>query len=369
MRRLVFLAVFALLLMAGGVHAQTPLPIIFWANGDLWTWMPDGGPIVPITQQATVTTPVQSPDGALIGYRVLAPVSETALDRVQTEGAIADFDLPTDLYLLDLAVGVPIPLAEQPADAVLFQDGVPDRALVRSAPAWSPDGGGIAWIEFGFGAANASLHIFDRASGQIATVIDGLPLTSGRAPDLRWGRQGFAVRSADSTQPINIYGLDGAPLATIAPVLDPASALQVFEWIRSGDRDLLGLLTTDGRWQLFDPVTGSPVEAGVPALYPVGDSTGGEAIRFDLAPESGFFWEVVDPASASASVAYTGLPGQVAFGPNDGSLVFIGYPEFGALALWRGGAFSAVPGTGVSDPAALIATTVFWTPMEWRLNP
>jgi hypothetical protein len=368
MRRLGFCAVFVLLLSFSSVRAQTPAPIIFWANGDLWTWTPDGGPIAPLTQQGTVTMPVQSPDGGLIAYRVLAPVSQAALDRLQTEGAIADFDLPTDLYLVDPAVGVPIPLAQQPDDAVLFQDGIPDRALVHSAPAWSPDGGGLAWIAFDFGAASASLHMFDRASGQIAVVIDGLPLIDGRAPELRWGRLAFAVRSADTAQPIAIYSFDGAPLATIPQVLDPAAALQVFEWIRWGDRDLLGLLTTDGRWQLFDPLTGAPVEAGVPMLHPVGDEADAAAVRFDLAPESGFFWEVVDPASASASVAYTGLPGQVAFGPDGRTLVFIGYPEFGALALWRGEAFSAVPGTGVSDAAALIVTTVFWAPMQWSLE-
>ncbi len=353
------------------VRAQADLPVVVWAAGDLWTWVPDGGQLAPLTRQGTVTSPAQSPDGRWIAYRVLAPVSQAALDRVQAQGAIADFDLPTDIYLVDPAAGIPIPVAEQPADAALFRAGAPDNALVRSAPVWSPDGNGLAWVEFAFGAASGVLRVFDRDSGQLSTRIASLPLAGGSAPELRWGRLAFAVRSEDAggAQTIALYGVDGSPLAAVRPIVAPSAAFQMFDWIRWDDRDLLGLLTTDGRWQLFDPLAGAPFETdAVPALHPVGDPNSSAAIRFDLAPESGFFWEVIDPRSAAASAAYTGLPGQVALGPDGAAVVFIGYPEFGALALWRGGTFSVVAGTGVSDPAALIAAAVMWAPVEWRLN-
>ena len=62
------------------------------------------------------------------------------MNRIQTSGLIADFDLPGDIDLLDLATGTVTQIAGQPADASLFVEGVADNATIRSTPVWSPDG-------------------------------------------------------------------------------------------------------------------------------------------------------------------------------------------------------------------------------------
>ncbi|MCC6616283.1 MAG: hypothetical protein IT320_22615 [Anaerolineae bacterium] len=352
------------------VAAQTDAPLVFWASGDLWRWSPDAPTIVPLTTDGTVSSPTLSPAGGWLVYRALAPVSRAALDHLQTSGTIAEYDLPTDIFLLDVNTQQPLSIAAQPADASLFVEGVADNALVYSEAAWSPAGDALAWVEASFGAATGNLISYNLAAASPQIVASEIPIADGRTPELRWGSAGIVLRTNHDdtgTQTFHVYDPATTAWTTLQVTLAEESYVQLFEWVESPQGELLGVLLSDGTWRLLDPRTGGEVSAAAPALYSRFDAAGTVALRFDVAPETGFFWEIVAPAAQTTSPAFPGTPGHVAIAPDNQTLAFIGYPEFGALALWRAGEIAPIAGTGSSDPDSKVAAVVFWSPLVWRI--
>ncbi|MCL4250358.1 MAG: hypothetical protein KJ065_19565 [Anaerolineae bacterium] len=371
MRRVGSIIIIFLVLWANRVVvAQDEQPLVFWASGDLWLWSPSAPAITALTTDGTISSPSLAPSGGQIAYRALPSVSREALGRLQTSGLIAEYDLPADLFLVDLNTRQSILIAAQPAAASLFVEGVADNALVRSEPAWSPAGDALAWVEFPFGAAEGSLFAYSLSSASPQVIATDIPITSGRAPELRWGSPGIVLRSAgDDTgaQVFQLYALDTSGWITLQTNVPEDTYVQLFDWVASPQGELLGILLSNGRWQLLDPRTGAEGSAGTPALYSRFDAASSLALRFDVAPETGFFWETVVQSAQTASAAFSGAPGQVAVAPDSRTLAFIGYPEFGALALWQEGVIINIAGTGSSDPAFQLAAIVFWSPLEWRL--
>ncbi|MBE0689491.1 MAG: hypothetical protein IH587_05145 [Anaerolineae bacterium] len=353
--------------MAG---AQTEAPLIFWASGDLWLWSASAPAMTPLTADGTVSSPSLSPAGGWLAYRALSPVSREALDRLQTSGFIAEYDLPTDIFLVDLNTQQTLSIAPQPAGASLFVEGVADNALVRSEPAWSPEGDAVAWVEFSFGASNGTLITYRLAEASTSIVATGITIVDDRTPEVRWGRTGIVLRANnDDTgkQLFQLYGLEAAVWTTLQITVPDDSYVQLFDWVDSLQGELLGVLLSDGSWRLLDPRTGVEVNGGTPALYSRFDAAAMLALRFDVAPETGFFWEIITPDAQATSPAFPGTPGHVAIAPDNQTLAFIGYPEFGSLAIWREGTISAIAGTGSSDPALKVAAVVFWSPLAWRV--
>jgi hypothetical protein len=372
MRRIAWIVISLLLLgMTGIATAQAEAPLIFWASGDLWLWSPSTPAITPLTTNGTVSSPSLSPAGGWLAYRALSPVSREALDRLQTTGFIAEYDLPTDIFLADLNTQQTLSIASQPAGASLFVDGVADSALVRSEPAWSPEGDAIAWVEFSFGASGGTLIAYRLAEASAQIAATGITIVDDRTPEVRWGRTGIVLRANnDDTgeQIFQVYGLETAAWTTLQIAVPDDSYVQLFDWVDSPQGELLGVLLSDGSWRLLDPRMGVEVNVGTPALYSRFDAAGTLALRFDVAPETGFFWEIITPDAQTTSPAFPGTPGHVAIAADSQTLAFIGYPEFGSLAIWREGAISAIAGTGSSDPALKVAAVVFWSPLAWRAS-
>ena len=359
------LIVLLLGMMPLSLQAQSLPPLILWVRGDLYmVWDLNASP-VQLTQNGTISGPALSPDGNMIAYKAASPVGLQALDRVQTSGFIANFDLPGDIYVLNIPMLQPALVAEQPDDASLFVEGVPDNAIVRSTPAWSPDSTMLAWTELSFGSESPRLVIFDFATRIQTIAADALPveIVSGSAPEVRWGASGIAI-IGDAGE-LLIYSPDGTLLSR--PQLAPAEdeTAQEYAWVNAAGLSLFGVLYDSGRWSLFDPTTGAEQQTeDIPLL--VGASENSLALRFGTLPDVGFFWETNEPSGeTTASGAFPAPPSRVTLSPSGREVAFIGYPDFGGVAVWRSGEVIPVPGTG-SD--SLAAGAVLWGATMWRID-
>ncbi|HLU10966.1 MAG TPA: hypothetical protein VK003_14945, partial [Oceanobacillus sp.] len=226
--------IFALLLIVlatSSALAQANAPLILWVRGDLYAVSDLTTSPVQLTENGTISGPTLSPDGNMIAYKAAASIGLQALDRVQATGFIAEFDLPGDIYMLNVAAQQTVLVAGQPADASLFVEGVPDNAIVRSGPAWSPDNAMLAWTELDFGEDSTRLITFDFATRTQSTIADDLPVevVVGTAPDVRWGAGGIAI-IGDASE-LLIYDTDGTLLST--PQLTPQEDEnpQEYAWI------------------------------------------------------------------------------------------------------------------------------------------
>jgi hypothetical protein len=362
----ILLLIVAALLSNSSSYAQESKPLIFWAQGDLWAWTEATQSVTQLTADGTISGATLSPDGTSIAYRSLSAISRMGLDGLQADGAIANFDLPTDIILLTLQSGETTTLAAQDPRAAL----TPGGSIVRSEPAWSPDGTAIAWVEFSYQSLEASL--VQQPLGAAPALITSLPLESSRAPLLRWSSAGFAVRfltlAGDGTSSFALYAPDGSTLPALRLQGQPTEYLQTFDWVQTPTTPLLGVLFSSSRWVLFDPLAGSEVPSTTVPVLRQRTPTGAAPLRFATDVQGGFFWETLPANPSEVSIAFPGAPGQVALSPDGSAIAFSGYPEFGALAIWRNGSIIEVSQTGSSDPTGLLVSSLLWSTSEWWLS-
>jgi len=348
-------------------------PLVLWIAGDLYSADP-GTPTLPprpLTQMGVISGPTLSPAGDWVAFKAAAPVGLAALDRIQTDGLIAAYDLPADLYLLDPRSGSLALVASQPANASLLVEGVPDNATVRSAPSWSPDGTRLAWMEFPFGATEARLVQYDLNQRLIAATAITAPVIEGRAPSVIWGEGGLALNlglSATGDQEFRLITADGAALSTVTLRPTFNESVLIDEWVQAGDRSVFGVLLSSGWWTLFDPATGQPLPAGsVPELVARAAPDTSLALRFAVNSDVGFYWEATDPLpSEAAAPAFPSGPTRTTLSPDGRAIAFIGYPDYTSAALWQNESVVSVAGTG---GAALPVGAILWGPTFWRLPP
>ena len=88
---------------AFGQAQADEFPLVLWIRGDLYRVDSLGAAPTPITHNGTISGPAISPDGSVIAYKAASQVGLDALNRIQTSGKIADFDLPGDIYAADIA--------------------------------------------------------------------------------------------------------------------------------------------------------------------------------------------------------------------------------------------------------------------------
>lgn len=351
------------------VYAQEAAPLIIWANGDLYAANRPTEPPQALTTDGTITAPALSPDGARIAFARLAPVAAEALDRIPADGAIAVFDLPTDISILDVATGETRAVAVQPDDASLFVDGVPDRAIVRGAPAWSPDGVALVWVELDFGALALRLMIADvSVEPPVVRSLTALSVSAinGEVPEVVWGVGGLLVRVAESNagaQTFAAIGADGASLASIAFTLEEDEIVAV---VPVGE--VFGVLLNVNGWIRLDPITGAIDRfETTPELVAVGAPESSIAVHFNTGAE-GVYWEAIDPLNpGAAAFSAAGVPRGVAIAPDGRTVAFTGYPDIGAAAWWRGvGDVIEQVGTGAVDEGAVFAGVLLWGASVWR---
>lgn len=382
LRRLILCCLLAL--PAFAASAQTSVPIILWVAGDLYAVDPNNPSELPrrLTEDGTISDPVMIrsntdsmralfPSGA-VAYRSLPDFARAALDRIQADGFIADFDLPTDLLLYNLATDEQRTIAGQPENASLFVDGVANTGSVRSAPHWSinPMGEMLVWTEFPFGGNTAVAMRYLPEQDLIApiTILNNVPIYDGRAPEIRAGLRGFLVHAAPSAsgeQTFYIYDAGGVLMHAVRVVVSDSEALIAFDWL---DFDTVGFMLDTARWFLIDIDSGAVSEAAQPVeLLSQTAISMSKPVRFGVDPALGLFWEIQDIGDPTLpSYAFPGTPDRVALAPGGRSLVFIGFPSFGGAAIWWGdGEITPIAGTGLDG---LIVGAVLWGSMTWSIE-
>ncbi len=378
-----FLVIVALLVFALPAAAQEPAPtptreeldfnypLILWSAGDLFSARPyDPAEPTRLTENGVISGVSLSPQGNMLAYRQASPVGIEALSRLQTAGAIAEFDLPSDIYVMNAFTGEARQIVGQPANASLFVEGTPDAATVRSAPVWSPDGENIAWMEFPFGTATAQLYMHNLTNGLTAVAGINMPVSRGAAPALYWGAGGIAIEAGELSPgelSFYLYTPDGRLLSTTTAHPSEDESVELVTWVDNGGTSLFGILYSSGRWALIDPGSGAEIQVGdVPMLVSSADPFGSLSLRFNVNPEVGFFWETLDPQpTTAASGAFPVPPERVTLSPSGRAVVFLGYPDYTAAATWRNGTVETVPGTG---NGSLSVGAVLWGPTVWYIG-
>jgi hypothetical protein len=371
---LVCLALVCLLALSPAVAQTTPAdtaPIILWSQGSLYQVVNPQVPPSLLVQSGVISGVALSPDGSRLAYRAAAPVGIEALGRLQTEGMIAEFDLPADIFILDLTTLSQVQIAAQPDAPSLFVEGVADNATVRSAPVWSPDGSALAWTQMQFGAPVADLYRYQLDQAFTVLVPIAMPVVRGAAPELSWGAGGIAISAGANTngqQEFYIYTPDGALRSLVRLSPQEGESLERTTWVEDENLSLFGALFSSGRWALFDPASGLEVAVnGVPELYSLTAPETSLGLRFAISPDVGFYWETHDPMpSENASGAYPGSPWRVTLSPNGRAAAFLGYPTYTGAAIWRDdGSVTELAGTGESG---LNIGEIFWGATGWRVG-
>jgi len=348
------------------------LPLILWIRGDLYSVDALGAAPTPITTNGTISGAALAPDRKTIAYKVAAPVGLDALSRLQTGGLIADFDLPGDIDLLDLATGTVRQIAGQPADASLFVEGAADNVTIRSTPVWSPDASRLAWTEYAYPDGKPLIVIDDLATGTQTIIVRDIPapLVQGAAPPVLWGQRqdGSGViavnlsTDAAGEQDFLIYAEDGTHLSSSRFAAVAGDPVLYVTWVQSPQGDLLGLFYQSARWILIDPTSGVALAAAqVPHLTTA--QPGSLELEFGLIPDTGLFWEVV-----GGTAAVQGTPGQVTLSPSGQQIAFTGIPSFGAVTLLNAsGNSTSIPNTG-SNLDELQVGALLWGYTFWRIS-
>lgn len=382
MKKLNFLLVAVLLLGAasfagpsGSVAAQADAPVILLHQGDLWRWTPAEG-LAQLTEWGHNGVPVVSPDGASVAYNSTASEGVTAAEGAQpgTYG-----DLPSNIWLLDLATGEGRPLAGQPDGAGIEYD---DPAIYRGDPVWSPDGTQLAWSQLIMPAYTWQVVTYDLASG--ATEVVATPpapfADAGYFGDVpvRWSAGGIAISSphisADGMGFVEDYIIYPAPGAgsgdmpvTFTYSLDSYDFPLDFTWAQFGERYVVALLFDSGAWRLLDPVTGLAQRAvEPPSLLSPTVLEAGLRLSFD-ATGTPYHWTVAQGGQVNAvdlpveAYYLYEVRNRIALAPDGSAFAVAG----DALYLYQEGALAAQPGTELPD--GLTYDAVAWGATQWML--
>lgn len=340
--------------------------IFLWVRGDLWRI--DAADLsaapVQVTSGGTISAPVLSPDGAWIAYKAAAEVGLEALNRLQTEGFIADFDLPSDLYVLNTVTGESRPLVGQPANASLFVEGVPDQATSRSAPVWSPDGESLAWAQIDFGQPSASLIVLNResmngVSTPINTQVYGIP------PNVAWLDDTITVWITLPTGVTHIERFDQTGTALNAIEIAAESIGGSVETLLILNEQV-NILNDQGEWRVLLPDGAS---AFVPSpQITITPNAQSYRIGFGHVVDTGFFWEAYDPlVPDAATVAFPGSPSRVTLSPDGRAIAFLGFPEFGAASIYQNGELLTIPNTGDGEDELNVGAILWGSPV-WQTH-
>ncbi len=194
-------------------------------HGDIWAW--SGGKAQQLTNWGHNSTPFLSPGGSQITYRAL---SSLAVDAIQRVGPISGGDLPVNIWILDVPTNNVVRIVDQPPDASFMTPNVPDKYILRSDPAWSPDGSALAWTELSQDGANPGdpvirLVVYNLDSKTSQVIVDNIPQAAQSIPTpskVAWGTPGLAVQTTVTSPKdptvaqsvLTVYDSSGKPLST-----------------------------------------------------------------------------------------------------------------------------------------------------------
>lgn len=352
------------LMVAAAAYAQTAdAPLILWSRGDLYAVSATDAPPERLSNDGTISDPAISPNGSQLIYRTLPPQSQEALARIDPSAPIAEIALPTNIELYNGTARQITSTAVQPEAFSLFVPGVPDAAVIRGAPAWSPDGTRFAWAEYDLPEIGTRIILSDAVGGNFELLRGiGFPTDVPFAPDLIYGEGWLALDVSDDAageQRFLFYTVSGERLSESRISVGETAITAVPVRLSDGSVQL-GILYERGGWVLIDPQSGAAQAApAIPVLTT--NAPDSLALRFAYSDEAGLFAEVVN-----GTAAFPAAPDQIALSPDGQALAVIGIPATGAVSIFRDGALTTIPGTGSGDDD-VFAGTLLWGRGVWRL--
>jgi hypothetical protein len=358
------------MLSAVSVKAQFADPLVITINGDFWTWYGDATQApARVTEWGFNSPPVMSPDNSRIAYNSTAQM-------VVAVGGAGGGALPSNIWVADPRTGSGTRVVDQPEGASFMTAGVPDLGVVRSDPAWSPDGGRLVWAEQTYPTPVDSLVVHDINSGLSQPIVTDLPPSPGvPAPrEVLWGSNGIVVRAAQlDGDSFSLYAPDGVQLSSFQ-VGGGGRVLTYYALMAASGREVLGVLFNDGVWELFDLFSGaSQLADGIPEMYSLRAGDGSLSLSPTINEAGGFSWRVlatdgnVITTFASAPVF---LPRRYTISPDGQAVAYSDYfEEQGGFAntvnVWQGGVV-----TVVTNPVELpLVGAVTWGATGWRVRP
>ena len=367
MKTRILLTLGVLLLAFTGVAQgqDTAAPVLLLINGeDVWASYATG--LGQLSFSGYAARPALAPTGTHIAYPV---IDQIGIQALQTTGGLVS-ELPSNIVVQDLATRTATPVAVQPEGAT-FNAGEPARAIVRSAPSWSPDGSALAWTEDAAPEAVRSLVVYTPASASAQVLVSDLPLQAGfqQTLPLRWGGGGIALHSitaatdASAAPPTVDTFLIYSPQGTLlsSAVVTPAQGEYVydFQWIHDSGVDKLGVIYSTGRWDLIEPASGAIAPlVGSPELYSL-SAPDGLSVVFGVTPLPAgavFTWRV-----GPTPLPYTGPLEWLSISPGGDALA---YADRGIAYTWRDGVVEPIYGTNDYN---MVVSDVVWGPTGWRV--
>ncbi|MBI5670992.1 MAG: PD40 domain-containing protein [Chloroflexi bacterium] len=381
LHRIGLLVLLCLLVIAGAARAQDQTSaLIMLINGDFYAWR-EGDPAPQrLTTWGYNFRPALSPDGNFLAYMAWSPITVEAIRR---SGGIAGGELPGDIRVFDLATGQEQVVAAQPEGASFFVEGTPDKAVMRSAPVWSPDGRRLAWTEFDYpGELTNRLVIHDLETGASQVIVPTLPAQGGVPSPMAvlWTDSGLVVRSITPrpdaptyTEDFNflVYNENGALLATV-PVPRTDTEFMIDHLAVNFDgQEYIAALYNVGTWILLNPLTGDNIPA--PGLLQLSAAAAPQGAVSALAfpPETGAptngRWDIVDsqgnPTGLSIPLNDVPSASQPAFSPDGQAVAYITGTTTQGVEVWRGGQAATVPPVEEDQ----LISAVVWSPLVWRI--
>lgn len=267
-------------------------------------------------------------------------------------------------------------VAGQPDNFTFFDADVRDVAIARTTPTWSPAGDALAWTTFNLESGLMFLDIANDDGTTASTRIE-LPESMGppAPPFIWWGDNGIYMFHAT---------LDPETFAFIelAFVFDNAGTLIAESQLPSTDEtrfvydrfivndngtEYVGLLYSDGVWELFDAMTGTAQPAnGVGELY---DPSGASDISLllTLDESSQYVWTAKNSGGIvidinGNNVAVPGVFPTSTELSSDGKWVF---ELFDGLYFWSMTASGYINGT---EPTTTGFSAIAWSDTAWRID-
>lgn len=281
MRRLILILLVALC-MSGLVQAQNAsLPLVLEIDGDIWTWKAGDAALRRLTEWRYNSDLVVSPDGTRVAYYSLAQMVVEAIER---DGGFGGGKLPGNIWVMDTVTGEAYRTANQPDDASFMAAGVPDKAVVRSTPMWSPDGSQLAWTEYDYADEMnypfLRLVIFDTLSKTAKVVAEDVPFPAGvpAAMNGDWTEAGFLLyhytvdpATGNLANSVLVYSTEGTLLNQLFFDETPDRILSMVVPVQYQHITYIGALmlnigANQREWQIIDPLSATRVWQPAPAL-------------------------------------------------------------------------------------------------------